>query len=137
MANIWERPFTDPSSAQSTSNPYYQPGNSYGGSQDWYNTPISETIREQNLDLAYSNYGNQVGINNQNTAFRDWFYSEYPQFQRAYGLATMHNPLITIDDFVGTLPGYGQLQQMFQQQSPYQRGERNPLYSPISRWISR
>lgn len=137
MANIWSRPFTDPSTSQSSTNQYYNPGNSYGGSQDWYSTPISETIREQNLDLAYANYGNQIGVNNQNTAFRDWFFNEYPQFQRAYGLATMHNPLLGIDGFVDTLPGLQQLQRIFQQQSPYQRGERNPLYAPISRWINR
>ena len=135
--NIWQRPFADPSAQATTTNQYYQPGNSYGGSQDWYDTPISESIREQNLDLAYADYGNQIGVNNHNTAFRDWFQSEFPQYQRAYGLATMRNPLITIDQFTQTLPGMAQLQQIFRQQSPYQRGERNQLYAPIARWITR
>lgn len=135
MASIWEKPFTQ--NSQSSTNPFYDANNSYFGTQDWNNTPVAGTIREQNPDLAYTQYGQNIGLTNQNSAFRDWFYNQYPEFQRGYGLATLRNPLITMDQYMTTLPNMNALRSLFMQQSPYQRGERNPLYAPPSRWINR
>jgi len=136
MANIWERGFSQQPQA-TTTNTFFNPSSPYGGTKDWNTTPVAGQIREQNPQLAYAQYGDRIGVTNQNSAFRDWFFNQYPEFQRGYGLATLRNPLINIDQFTGTLPTLEALQQLFAQQSPYQRGERNAVYAPPARWITR
>lgn len=154
MANIWDydpnrsgiTPSTPPMSPVFT--PYQQPGpatpytgyyqpGTYGATQDWFNTPISQQMREQNQNLAYGAYGNKLGIENNSTPFNKWFYSQYPKFQQSYGMASMENPLLTVDQFLGTLPGYSQIQQQYQLQSPQARGENPNQFSPSVRWMNR
>lgn len=115
---------------------YYQPG-AYGGDQNWFSTPISQQMREQNQNLAYGYYGNNLGIQNNDSPFNKWFYSQFPKFQQAYGMASMENPLLTVDQFLSTLPSYAQLQQNYQMQSPAQRGENYTMYAPTPRWLNR
>lgn len=115
---------------------YYHPG-SYGGDQNWFSTPISQQMREQNQNLAYGYYGNNLGIQNNDSPFNRWFYNQFPKFQQAYGMASMENPLLTVDQFLSTLPSYAQLQQNYQMQSPSQRGENYGLYAPTVRWLNR
>ena len=116
---------------------YFQPGSTYGNTQSAYNTPLSAILREQNPQLAYAAYGNQMGIGDNDSAFNNWFYQQFPRFQRAYGLATMQNPNITIDTFMKSLPGMDQLRQQFETLSPGQRGLRQAAYAPLARWIGR
>lgn len=140
MANIWEKPFTDQSSAFGTgqqANPFYQPGNMYGAEQDYNSSPISEAIREQNPQLAYAQYGNNVGLGTQNDRFQRWFYDQYPDFQRGYGMATMANPLLTIDSYMNTLPSLSALMQRYNMQSPGARGVNDSVFAPSARWINR
>lgn len=137
MADIWSKPFTQQTQPSAQLNPFYNPGSTYGSAQDWNDTPLSGQIREQNPQLAYTQYGQNIGLTNQNSAFRDWFYNQYPEFQRGYGLATLRNPLITVDQYMETLPGMDALRQVFMQQSPGARGERASVYAPAARWIGR
>ncbi len=152
MANIWDydpnfsgavtpnyqiSPTFTPTNAQPQNYlGYYQPG-SYGATQDWFNTPLSQQMREQNQNLAYGYYGNNLGIENNDSPFNKWFYNQFPRFQQAYGMASMENPLLTVDDFLKTLPGMNQLQQQYQMQSPTARGENYGLYAPTPRWMNR
>jgi hypothetical protein len=115
---------------------FYQPGQ-YGATQDWFNTPISQQMREENQNLAYGYYGNQQGIANNDSAFNQWFYKQFPKFQQSYGMASMENPLLTVDEFLKTLPSYAQLQGQYQMQSPTARGEQFNNYSPTVRWMNR
>ena len=139
MASIWDKPFTEqsPNGNQYSSNPYFDPNSNYGAESNGYDSPISGTIREQNPELAYAMYGQNMGVSDQNTAFRDWFFNQYPEFQRGHGMALLQNPFLTMDEYTSTLPSIQALQQIFRRQDPYARGERNPLYAPIARWITR
>lgn len=120
------------------SNLFFNPNNNYGATNGgWYNTPLGAQLREQTPQLAYQYYGGQQGIGNTDTAFNQWFQQQYPRFQQAYGMATVQNPLITIDQFMKTLPNMQQLQGQFQQLSPDARGESARNFAPQARWIGR
>lgn len=145
MANIWDttgitnttqpaQPFTP---TPPSGNPFYNGGN-YGQTQDWTNTPISENIREQEPRLAFGFYGNRLGIPENESNFSRWFYqTQFPRFQSAHGLAIQQNPLMTIDQFLATLPGLEQIRSQFLAGSPEARGARYPVYAPNARWINR
>jgi hypothetical protein len=147
MASIWDIPGINTPATPAQPQPanywpqgvndlFYNGGN-YGQSQDWYGTPVGQTIREQNLNLAYGAYGNQQGIQQNSNAFNQWFYRQFPRFQQSYGLATMNNPLLSVDQFMGSLPQYNQLQQEYMAQSPAARQAQYNAYSPAARWIPR
>lgn len=139
MAVDWNKPFTTSSvpASLSNSNPFFAPGSTYGSDKSWNDTPLAGNIREEAPQLAYSQYGQSQGIGDNDGAFSRWFYQQYPRFQRAYGLATLENPFITMDQFMKTLPSIDALQQQFQQLSASQRGEQTANFAPIARWISR
>ena len=134
MAFQWGAPVANaygngaPAQYQAQTNPqygssmYYQPGSTYGADQSYNTSPVSGTIREQNPQLAYTQYGQQIGIGDQDSPFNNWFFQQYPRFQRAYGQATLQNPFITIDDFLKTLPSLQQVQRQYMMQAPRQRG---------------
>lgn len=148
--NVWDiwQPNTpspsNPSAVQSPQqwsagqgNPFYNGGN-YGQTSDWYNSPIGENIREQNQQLAFGSWGQRQGIAQTDNAFNQWFYkTQFPRFQQAYGMATMDNPMLTIDQFLATMPTYTQLQNEYSAQSPLARGSNYAQYSPNVRWIPR
>lgn len=135
----WNKSFTDSSVpvAPARDNMFFTPGSNYGADQSWNNTPLAGNIRENAPQLAFSQYGQQQGIGDTDSAFNRWFYQQYPRFQRAYGLATLENPFITIDEFTKTLPSLGALMQQFQQLSASQRGEQPQNFAPIARWLGR
>ncbi len=140
MPSIWDTPGqqTQTFNAQPYGeSAYYQPGNTYGADASWYDTPLSGMIREQSPQVAYAQYGSNQGIADNDQGFNRWFYQQYPRFQRAYGMATLQNPLITIDEFMKTLPGVEGLQRQYQALSPGARGMDYRNYSPVSRWIGR
>lgn len=115
---------------------FYNGGN-YGQSQDWYNSPISQNIREQDQSLAYSSWASRMGVANNDQSFNRWFYNQYPRFQQAYGQATMDNPTMTIDQFLATLPQYNQLLSEYNALSPAARGVEQSRWAPNARWIPR
>lgn len=135
----WNKSFTDSSvpAAPRRDNPFFSPGSSYGAEQSWNDTPLSGTIREQAPQLAFAQYGQGQGIGDTDSAFNRWFYQQYPRFQRAYGLATLENPFITIDEFTRTLPSLEALMSQFQQLSAAQRGEERGNFAPVARWLNR
>ena len=143
MANIWDIPgqSTSPASSQTqwSGDLFYRNNGNYGQSQDWYNTPVGQTIREQNPNLAYGAYANQQGIANNDNTFNQWFYKQFPRFQQAYGMATMQNPNMSIDQFLATLPTYNQLQNEFNSMSPAATGRASGYaqYGPAVRWLNR
>lgn len=146
MASIWDTPYTrqGQSAGYQTgfgggtgTNPFFNSGSTYGADRDWNSSPIGESIREQRPDLAFSQWlGNQGVVDNDNT-FNRWAMAQLPRFERGYGLATLQNPFLTIDQFIQTLPGLGALQGQFQQLSQRQRGEEWSTYAPGVRHISR
>ena len=148
MASIWDTagmnttpaapsgPMT-PTQFSGQTNPFYN-GGQYGQTQDWVNTPVSENMREQNQRLAFNYYGNQQGIPENDSAFSRWFYeTQFPRFQSAQGMALMNNPMLTVDQFISTLPGMDRLRAQFQALSPQARGAQYSVYGPNVRWINR
>jgi hypothetical protein len=147
--SIWDMPGT-PSTPPSTQpagiwpagagggDLFYNGGN-YGQTQDWYNTPIGQNVREQDQSLAYGSWAGRMGIANNNQNFNKWFYNQYPNFQQARGRAAMDNPLMTMDQFLATLPNYQQLLSAYNSQSANARGEVQGQLrvSPTARWIPR
>lgn len=116
---------------------FHDPRSSYGAGESMYTTPISGMIREQNLPIAFSSYLNRMGIGDSDRGFNRWAYSQFPRFERSYGLATLENPFITIDDFLATLPNAEGLWQMYQQLDPVLRGIDTQRLAPVARWILR
>lgn len=143
MANIWDpvsmAGTTPPASPNpiGVGNPWYRPGGNYGQTQDWYNTPIGGSIREQDQPLAFASWLTRQGIGNTDNTFNRWAYSQTPRFQQAYDMATMDNPTMNIDQFIKTMPTYDQLRSEFQSLSPNARGAQHALYSPNARWLPR
>ena len=135
----WNKSFTDSSvpSAPRRDNPFFTPGLNYGAEKSWSDTPLAGNIREQAPQLAFAQYGQGQGIGDTDSAFNRWFYQQYPRFQRAYGLATLENPFITIDEFTKTLPSLDALMSQFQQLSAAQRGEERGNFAPVARWLNR
>lgn len=143
---IWDIPGTTqqqqaPAQNQSpwgnTSGDLFYNGGNYGQSQDWFNTPVGQNIREDHQNLAYGAWANRMGIANNDNNFNKWFYTQYPKFQQAYGQATMDNPMMTIDQFIGTLPNQQQLMNQFNALDPRSRGANYNAYAPQVRWIPR
>lgn len=135
----WNKSFTTSSvpAASQRDNPFFSPGSNYGAEQSWNDTPLAGNIREQAPQLAFAQYGQGQGIGDTDSAFNRWFYQQYPRFQRAYGLATLENPFITIDEFTRTLPSLDALMAQFQQLSAAQRGEERGNFAPVARWLQR
>ena len=135
MASLWDNQVFQP--PVTSGNLYFQPGSTYGAPTSWSNTEVGQMLREQNPDLAYSQYGQRIGVADSDNAFNRWFYQQVPRFQRAYGMATIENPMMRIDDFLATLPGLQALQQQFNMSSPSARGLSYGTYAPQVRWINR
>jgi hypothetical protein len=149
MASIWDVPGVNVPATTPTNNwptggggsnngIWYNPSGNYGQSQDWYNSPIGENIREQDHSLAFSSWASRMGIPDNGNTFNQWLYqTQYPKFQQAYGMATMDNPLMTIDQFLQTLPNLDQLRSYYNQLGPQAAGMRYDQYAPNVRWITR
>lgn len=139
MASIWGKPFDAGAygGSPNPTNPFYTPGSTYGAPQSYSNTPLGGIMREQNPQLAFTQWGSNLGVADNDSPFNRWWMSQYPKFERGYGLATLQNPFITIDQFLNTLPSLGQMQQQFQMLSPSQRGIDYGNYAPQVRWIMR
>jgi hypothetical protein len=123
--------------ASNNGNFWYDPNNGYGQDRDWFNTPVGQNIREQATPLAFASWGARQGIVNNDSNFNQWFQKQLPRFQQGYGLATMDNPMMSIDDYIATLPGYQQLRNEFNALSPNARGAQYSTYAPNVRWIPR
>lgn len=117
--------------------PFFNSGSTYGAGQSYYDSPISENIREQNLPIAFSSYLTRQGVGDTDQGFNRWVYSQFPRFQRGYGLATLENPFLGIDQFLATLPTAQGLYAQFQALDPASRGISARNYAPVSRWITR
>lgn len=145
-SNVWDiwqpggqaQPQTPSQWSAGQGNPFYNDSGNYGQNQDWYSSPIGENIREQNQQLAFGSYGQRQGIAQTDNAFNQWFYkTQFPRFQQAYGMATMDNPLLTIDQFLNTMPTYNQLRAEYNAQSPLARGSQTAAYAPNVRYVPR
>lgn len=134
MASIWD---TGVNTAPGGGTMFWTPGSTYGAGESYWSSPISQNIRERELPLAFSSFLSRAGIGDTDSAFNRWVYQQYPRFERAYGMATMENPFITIDAFTRTLPTAAGLFAQFQQQSPDMRGIDPRRYAPVARWITR
>lgn len=138
MATIWgSSGFGNTTPPASSRNIFYDPSSNYGATQNWNQSPVSGIIREQNPQLAYAQYGQQLGIGDTDNAFNRWFYNQFPRFERGFGLATLANPTIRMDDYLATLPGMQALQRQFNMASPMARGLSYGTYAPQARWIGR
>lgn len=135
MANLWDvNRSTQPVQPAATS--WYNGGN-YGQTQNFYNSPIAGNIREQNPQIAFSSWANRQGVADTDNGFNRWFYQQYPRFDRARQMAILDNPMMTIDQFMQTLPNMQQLQQQWGMQAPGIRGANYAQVSPNARWIPR
>lgn len=157
MAGIWDQSpygqtWGQPQGASSSSSiptpaqylngtQFFNPGSDYGAnngqSNGWFDTPISGNILEQNPGAAFSFYLQRLGLADNDQAFNKWAYNQQPRFERGYQQASVINPLLTIRDYMSSLPGADALRAEFERQSPMARGERYGNYAPGARWIIR
>ncbi|HXI15854.1 MAG TPA: hypothetical protein VNM48_05740 [Chloroflexota bacterium] len=116
---------------------FFQPTSGYGAPSSWQATPLAQNMRESAPQVAYATYGNRVGIGDNDQGFNNWFYQQFPRFQRAYGQATTVNPNLRIDEFIASLPGLEGLRRQYEAQTPDQRGLSPRNFAPSARWINR
>lgn len=120
---------------------FFNPGSAYGSnngqSNGWYDTPLSGNILEQNPDAAFSFYMQKLGFADNDQALNKYAYNQLPRFQRGFKQATVINPLMSIRDYMGSLPGADAIRAEFNRQSPGARGERQSNFAPGARWITR
>lgn len=154
MAGIWDNPafggggFGSASSASPAGagqnivgNQFFDTGSTYGStngqSNGWFNTPLGGTLLEQNPDAAFAFGLGNLGIADNDLGFNKWAYNQLPRFQRGYKQATVINPLITMRDYMATLPTLEQLRAEYERQSPNARGERESVFAPGARVLTR
>jgi hypothetical protein len=138
MATIWDQqPFGGASPPPASSGNTFYNGGNYGQTQNWNDSPLGGIIREQNPQLAYAQYGQGIGVGDNDSAFNRWFYNQFPRFERGYGLATLQNPTLRMDSYLQTLPGMQALQQQYNLSSPGARGLSIGTFAPSTRWIGR
>lgn len=138
MATIWsQQPFGQATAPTASASNLFYNGSNYGATQNWNTTPVAGVIREQNPQLAYAQYGQQLGIGDNDSNFNRWFFQQFPRFERGFGLATLQNPTIRMDDYLQTMPGMQALQRQFNMASPSARGLNFGAFAPSVRWIGR
>ncbi len=117
----------------SGSNPFYNPGSTYGGSQNWYNTPlVSQT---QDFDAEWEKRITDQGFGGTTTK-SNIARNLIDRAKSGFNAATMNNPNMTARNYLDTL-GPNFVRDRIASMTPGQRGEMHSIYRPSARWTPR
>jgi uncharacterized protein YraI len=115
-------------------NPNYDPGSTYGSTQNWYNTPIVSQSQdfgsEWEKSITQQGYG---GFGTKSNIARNLI----ERAQSGFGAATMNNPNLTPRDYINQHLGPNYLRNAMAQMTPSQRGEMPGIFQPRARWNER
>ncbi len=115
---------------------FYNPGQyadpTYG---NYYNTPLSNQLREQNMSAAWYAYGRQLGIPDDQSAYGRWFNQQQPLYNAGFASASMENPYLRLSDYNASLGNYNDWSSRFKAMAPQLRGENPGQYGNVTRWL--
>jgi uncharacterized protein YraI len=115
-------------------NPNYDPGSTYGSTQNWYNTPIVSQSQDFGSEwekaITQQGYG---GFGTKSNIARNLI----DRAQSGFGAATMNNPNLTPRDYINQHLGPNYLRNAMAQMTPSQRGEMPGIFQPRARWNER
>jgi len=114
-------------------NPLYDPGSTYGGTQNWYNTPL--VTQAQDMDSEWEKLVTDQGYGGFNTK-ANIARGLVDRAKSGFSAATMNNPNLTPRNYLASL-GPNFIRNTMAQMSPMQRGEMPGIYSPRARWNER
>lgn len=84
----------------SVTNPFYNPGNFYGGTQDWTTTPfVKDYLDPQIPQGVYQSYLTRQNLGG-NDALSQFAQSLYGRTQYGYQAALRNNPNLTYNDYL-------------------------------------
>lgn len=112
-------------------NAFYDPYNWYGSDQNYYNTPISEIIGEQNPRGEWMRYMSGQGFGGTDRRSQ-WGYNQFGKMEDGYQAATMTNPNLKRREFYDQQTP--QLEREWNLMAPSQRGEFMPAQTRWVRW---
>ncbi len=115
------------------SNPFWNNGSLYGGSQDWYTTPLVEYNQEP--DAPTGTFQRWLSGNNAGGFGRrdQLAQSLYSRTRSGYEAAAATNPNLLYKDYLPTVD----LNAIWSSLTPDQRGERPNQFTGRTRWQSR
>jgi hypothetical protein len=114
---------------------FYNPGQYAAPDQNWYNTPMGNQQREQNMTAAWYAYGRQLGVPDDQSAYGRWFNQQQPLYNAGFASASMENPYLRLDDYNATLGNYQDWSSRFNAMAPQLRGENPGNYGNVTRWL--
>lgn len=135
-------PSTDPIPApiphtQAGSNPFYSPGSTYGGTQNWYDTPfVTDSMSAQNPQGEYEKWITDQGfggVNRIGGAARNL----YERAQSGFSGASLNNPNLSFRSYLNDMLGPNFLQTQINSMTDQQLGNNTAAYSPRIRWVTR
>lgn len=116
-------------------NPFYNQGSGYGGTQDWRTTPLVTDFLDPDIPRGVFNsyltgqgFG---GLDRRST----WGQNQYSNTQTGYQSALRENPALSYLDYLGQQFGNNGFQNLWAGLAPEQRGEQPSRWSPQTRFI--
>lgn len=116
---------------------YFDPRSTYGSPYgfDFPTSPVGQRYLEEQQPFAFTRYLEGLGYGGEDTLAR-FARSQQSRAQAGYGAALATNPTMRFTQYLDQL-GPDFFRQRFGMLTPEQRGERQPLYAPRTRWIGR
>lgn len=121
-----------PSAYNNYISPFYNRGQYVAPDQDWYNTPISNQQREQNMNAAWYSFGRRIGVPDDQSAYARWFNQQAPLYSSGFAAASTENPYMRLSDYDATLGNYNDWSSRFNAMAPQLRGEQP---GNVTRWL--
>ena len=125
-------PETTPTADQK-SNPFYKPTSHYGGTQNWYDTPLVK--QSAGFDAEFEKFLTDSGFGGLNQK-GDFGRSLVDRAKSGYAAAQLNNPALTNRQYLQGLGG-NFLKNARAAATPQQRGEEWGIKAPAARWTSR
>jgi len=121
--------------APSYTSPYWN--NNYPN--DMGNSPLGQTLAEQDPQTFYYRYGRSIGVPDDQSAFGRWFAQQYGNFKQGYDAYTFSDPFnASIGNYAAGLGNYNDWLARFNQLAPQLRGlDAASRGGGPARWVAR
>jgi uncharacterized protein YraI len=123
-----------PPHVQQPGSPFYNPGSTYGGSQNWYGTPIVE--QSQDFDAEWEKSITEQGFGGFG-AKANLARNLADRAKSGFSAATMNNLNLDPRTYINQSLGSDFLRNSMAAMTPGQRGEMPGLLQPRARWNDR
>lgn len=115
-------------------NPFYDPGSTYGGNQNWYETPLIK--QDQDFDAEWEKTITDQGFGGFG-AKANVARNLIDRAKTGFNAATMNNPNLDPRSYINDTLGPNFLRNAMASMTPIQKGEMPGIYQTRSRWVDR